>query len=251
MAPADDKPPPTTPPPGDAGDPNASPPPPPVTLDTPGAYGFDAHPASLHIRGKREGVTWEASADMRLSYIARIPEMRISDDVAGIRSFSTGTHVHGTTALTTGGVGFDFGVVIDDRWRLGGVGGAYESSIGTSSRRAATVNGSIAEMRPWTASRFSFDFGGVGQRFKYRRWQAGWFVWGSVMLTTMNLSIAEGAGSTDASASAVAVAFHAQLEVCRRIDLEARVCAAVAPDVFDGGYWLPGGTVAARWEWGR
>jgi hypothetical protein len=71
------------------------------------------------------------------------------------------------------------------------------------------------------------------------------------MLTTMNLSIAEGAGSTDASASAVAVAFHAQLEVCRRLDLEARVCAAVAPDVFDGGYWLPGGTVAARWEWGR
>ena len=196
-------------------------------------------------------MTWEANADFRVSYIDRIPELRISQDVIGPRALSSGTVVHGSTSLVTGGVGFDFGIVLDDRWRIGGIGGSYESAIGTSARRRAYVDGSIAELRPWTASRFGFDFGGVGQRYKYRRWQFGWLVSGSVIVTTMNISVASGAGSEDAWGAAVALSIHGQAEACRRLDLESRVCLAVAPDVFDGGYFMRGASVFARWEWGR
>jgi hypothetical protein len=215
-----------------------------------GSYGFDQHP-DVRKRGKRDGATWEANADLRVSYIDRIPELKISQDVAGPRSLSSGTVVHGNTSLVTAGLGFDFGLVLDDRWRIGGFGGSYESSIGTSARRRAYVDGSIAELRPWTASRFGFDFGGVGQRFKHRRWQFGWLVTGSVIVTTMNVSVANGASSEDAWGAAVALSFHGQAEACRRLDLESRVCLVVAPDVFDGGYFMRGGSVFARWEWGR
>lgn len=218
--------------------------------DAPGAYGFDPH-AAIRTRGKRDGVTWEASADFRVSYIDRIPELKISQDVVGPRALASGTVVHGSSSLVTGGVGFDFGLVLDDRWRVGGIGGSYESSMGTSARRRAYVDGSIGELRPWTASRFGFDFGGVGQRYKYRRWQFGWMVAGSVIVTTMNVSVANGAGSEDAWGAAVALSVHGQAEACRRLDLESRVCLVVAPDVFDGGYFMRGASVFARWEWGR
>ena len=246
MAPAADPPADPSPPTGDPDQP-----PQPANPDAaPGAYGFDPHPP-IRTRGKRDGVTWEANADFRVSYIDRIPELRISQDVIGPRALSSGTVVHGSTSLVTGGVGFDFGIVLDDRWRIGGIGGSYESAIGTSARRRAYVDGSIAELRPWTASRFGFDFGGVGQRYKYRRWQFGWLVSGSVIVTTMNISVASGAGSEDAWGAAVALSIHGQAEACRRLDLESRVCLAVAPDVFDGGYFMRGASVFARWEWGR
>lgn len=223
---------------------------PPPSDSAPGAYGFDPHP-QIRTRGKREGVTWEANADFRVSYIDRFPELKISQDVVGPRALSSGTVVHGSSSLVTGGLGFDFGIVLDDRWRLGGIGGSYESSMGTSARRRAYVDGNVAELRPWTASRFGFDFGGVGQRYKYRRWQFGWMVTGSVIVTTMNVSVASGAGSEDAWGAAVALSIHGQAEACRRLDLESRVCVAVAPDVFDGGYFMRGGSLLARWEWGR
>jgi hypothetical protein len=124
--------------------------------------------------------------------------------------------------------------------------------MGTSARRRAYVEGSVAELRPWTASRFGFDFGGVGQRFKHRRWQFGWLATGSVIVTTMNVSVAAGGGgSQDAPGAAVALSVHGQAEACRRLDLESRVCLVLAPDVFDGGYFMRGASVFARWEWGR
>jgi hypothetical protein len=66
----------------------------------------------------------------------------------------------------------------------------------------------------------------------------------------MNGSIAGGSGEMPTALSAKSGMLQVELEACRRLDPGTRVCAQLAPRIYDFGF-INGATLGLRIEWGR
>jgi hypothetical protein len=129
-----------------------------------------------------------------------------------------------------------------------GVSGAL--AVGQSDAVTSSLDGSLAEERPWTAFRFEFLLPGLGVRATVRRWSVSATLRPYVVGILMDATVATAGGSSDLSTpSRVGLGLRGDLEGCRRLDPLNRFCVFVAPTVYDFGS-LNGGSAGVRWEVG-
>lgn len=151
--------------------------------------------------------------------------------------------------LTLVGAGAGAGLVFDDRWLLPVVHAELSMATGRSPRVLTALDGSIAEIHPWTAKEVVLHMLGFGVRGKHRRWMAEASVMPGLALTWMDASIARGDVSTPATALLVSFSLRAEIAGCRRLDPEHRFCVVLAPIVYEHGFFN-GGALGLRWETG-
>jgi hypothetical protein len=129
-----------------------------------------------------------------------------------------------------------------------GVSGAL--AAGSSPAVVSSVDGSIAEQRPWTAYRIECLLPGIGVRLTKRRWSVGASIRAYVVGLGMDATVAAGGGTSDLSTpSRFGLGARADVEGCRRLDPVNRVCAFVAMSVYEFGL-VNGGSAGLRWELG-
>jgi hypothetical protein len=129
-----------------------------------------------------------------------------------------------------------------------GISGAL--AVGQSPVVISSLDGSIAEQRPWTAYRFECLLPGVGVRLTARRWTLGASVRAYVVGVGMDATVAAGGGSSDLSIpSRIGLGARADVEGCRRLDPMNRICLFVAPTLYELGLFN-GGAAGLRWELG-
>jgi hypothetical protein len=129
-----------------------------------------------------------------------------------------------------------------------GVSGAL--AVGNSPAVLSSFDGSIAEERPWTAYRLECLLPGLGVRFTARRWTLGASIRAYVVGFGMDATIAAGGGSSDLSMpSRFGLGARADVEGCRRLDPMNRICAFIAPSIYEFGLFN-GGSAGLRWELG-
>lgn len=152
--------------------------------------------------------------------------------------------------LTMMNASLDLAMVWDTRWtfRLAGFGGGW--ALGSYDRTITSVDGSIADLRPWTAYRFDGILPGLHYRFKRRRWMFGVGVGTGFSVLVMSGSIASGTTSVPFEAKAPSFVVQADVEGCRRLDPTTRLCLTVSPRVYDFGI-LNGAVAGLRMEFGK
>jgi hypothetical protein len=160
------------------------------------------------------------------------------------------SHVAIGGSLFAVGGGVDFGLALDDRLMLPGLGFAGYGAVGSYDTVLTSADGSIARVRPWTTYQLDLLLPGVGYRMKHRRFMFVASVRTGISGMFMNGSIAGGDGDTLASLSGMSGLLQVELEACRRLDPVTRVCAQLAPRIYDFGF-MNGATVGLRMEWGR
>lgn len=148
------------------------------------------------------------------------------------------------------GVGADVALTVDDRW-LVPVGGFHLWwPVGDYDRVRTSFDGSVASEEPWKASRVDLLFPGFGRRVKLRRNQVSFAVRTGASRIAMDGTVAGGAVSADLELSRWTFLAQVEIEGCRRLDPELRVCAQVAPRLYEHTF-LNGLSIGLRLEWGR
>ncbi len=164
-------------------------------------------------------------------------------------------HLPGGRLPSPGGVFFwgvqvDWSFVARRRWVFPLLGVETGFAIGSSAATLTSFDGSIAEVEPWTAYRVTALLPGVGVRARIRRWSFAVTARPTAVVVGANTRLAFGSGSIDLSEPfRLGVGARADLEACRRLDPEDRVCAFVAPNLYELGA-MNGGTAGLRWELG-
>lgn len=195
---------------------------------------------------------FEAGAQVVVHHLTTVPTMTLADN-SGDMSFRSvrGSLPGGDGSLTTVGGLADVSILFDDRYRLvlGGF-GAY-GAVGPSPRVLTTIDGSPAELRPWTSARLDFVLPGLDMRFKHRRWMFAVGARGGIAVLWMSASIVSANAKEDLSPSPYAASafVRGNVEVCRRLDPVQRACVVAAPSLYDYG-WFTGAQLGLRWEWG-
>jgi hypothetical protein len=131
-----------------------------------------------------------------------------------------------------------------------GLGFAGYGAVGSYDTIVTSADGSIARARPWTTYRLDVLLPGIGYRMKHRRYMFVASVRTGISALHMSGSVAGGTGETLAALSGVSGVLQVELEACRRLDPVTRVCAQVAPRIYDFGF-MNGATLGLRVEWGR
>jgi hypothetical protein len=197
-------------------------------------------------------VELEGGVDLFVHHMTTIPSLSLADtgNETTLRTFnrdfkSADAHV------TTAGLLADVSLTIEDRYRfvLGGAG--LSTAVGPSSRVLTNLDGSPAELRPWTTWRLDVELPGFDYRIKHRRWMFAVGARMGVSMIQMDASIAS-AGQKDMLGTAPhawSLYVRGNAEVCRRLDPVTRACVVVAPSIYDFG-WLNGAQAGLRWEWG-
>jgi len=144
----------------------------------------------------------------------------------------------------------ELGLTIDDKWKMPLFGLSAAWAVGSYDSVVTSFDGSIAEVRPWSAFRGDLLLPGVGRRFKHRRNMFGIGVRTGVSYVTMGGSVAAGNERWDLDLDRFTFLVQAEIEGCRRLDPETRVCLQVAPRLYEHEL-LNGVTVGLRFEWGR
>jgi hypothetical protein len=144
----------------------------------------------------------------------------------------------------------DAAITFDDTWQIPLFGARTQWTVGSYDSLVTSVDGSIVNVRPWTAFRGDLLLPGIGRRWKYRR-----TMWGATLRTGLsymhlNGSIAAGADSVPIELSTTTFLFQAEVEACRRLDPSNRVCVFVAPRIYEHELFN-GLLVGLRMEWGR
>ncbi len=167
-----------------------------------------------------------------------------------LRTLSSSTPA-GDAAVGLAGVQADGALVISGRYRLVLSGFALYGAVGPSARVMGTMDGSAAEVRPWTTWRADVLLPGFDVRFTHRRWLFAMGARTGIGIITMRGAIVSGATKEEIDPAPYAYSFvlRGSGEVCRRLDPVQRACVVVAPSVYDFG-WLNGAQVALRWEVG-
>ncbi|WP_394824785.1 hypothetical protein [Pendulispora albinea] len=144
-------------------------------------------------------------------------------------------------------VGLD--VVFDDRYivPLLGLGGGLP--LGKHAPVRTSVDGSMVEVRPSSAYVFAFDLIGFGVRMKERRWMFAATFRTSVVLAGMNARVSVGREADDVALFAASPALRTDVEACRRLNPDERICLFVAPKLYEH-HWLGGVSLGLRWEYG-
>jgi hypothetical protein len=204
-------------------------------LAAPGAaYGRDSH------------LELEAGADLHASHYFRTPQLTLGDNAPRP---DNGAKIPSVGPLTLGGAAVDVGVALDERVIFPILGFGFNTALGQSPRVMTSIDGSFAEVRPWTAWMYDLGLPGIGFRFKERRWMFSFLIRPGVAFLLMNGSVASGQDSHDVTVSATSLYARAQIEACRRLDPTERVCLFVAPSVYEFGFGT-GGSAGIRWEIG-
>jgi hypothetical protein len=201
-------------------------------------------------RAKDTRVEFGGSAELSTTWLRATPHMSVEDGSATVGNRTIGGALLPQTGATTlFGAGFEFGLVVDDRVVVPGFGLEFAGAVGPHARVLTSVDGSVTELRPWTAYEADVLLPGVGLRFKNGRWMYSTLVRTGLSIFGMNGSVINGTDTIDISGEHGSFLLRAQLEACRRLDPLERLCVVVAPSVYQFGF-LNGGTVSFRWEVG-
>lgn len=193
------------------------------------------------------GELWFA-ADVHGQWLRRLPMLESEAVETDTRAVPKGEHVvPGALALL--GVQVAFGFTVDDRIVLPLSGASVGTSIGSYRRVRTSVDGSIAELHPWTTSHWTLLLPGLGVRGKDRRLQWQVLVRPGVGWTAMGGQVAAAGQAAELSATASTFTLRAEGELCRRLDPVSRVCLFAGPTLYEHG-WLNGGLAGLRWEGG-
>lgn len=122
--------------------------------------------------------------------------------------------------------------------------------VGAYGRVPASVDGSVAELRPWTAYRLDAALPGLGYRINRRRFTFGGAIRPAVAWMRVSGAVASGATAEQVHVSDTGFVVQAELEVCRRFDPTTRGCLEITPRVLDMGTFVNGGLVSLRLELG-
>lgn len=148
------------------------------------------------------------------------------------------------------GVGGQFNLLLGQRWFVPLLGASYSTAVGPSPRAIVSIDGSIAELRPWASKLFDVTAVGLGYRAKVRRWLFAADVSVGLAFLYMPGTVATGLEVQDASTMAVTPTARLNVQGCRRFDPENRLCLVLQPSIYEWG-WLNGGSVSLRWEFGQ
>jgi len=194
-------------------------------------------------------VELQAAAIGGLAWTRSLPELKSASTLTAAREVRESRVAIGGSLFAVGG-GVDVGLAIDDRVFLPGFGLAAYSAVGSYDTVLTSADGSIARVRPWTTYQLDFLLPGIGYRMKHRRFMFVASIRTGVSGMHMEGSIAGGEGDTLASLSGVSGLLQVELEACRRLDPVTRICAQLAPRIYDFGF-MNGATLGLRVEWGR
>lgn len=206
------------------------------------AVAFDPEPA-------RADIELEVAATGGLAWTRSLPTLKSASTLTAAREVRESQVAIGGSLFAMGG-GVDVGLTLDDRIYLPGIGFAGYGAVGSYDTVLTSADGSIARARPWTTYRLDFLLPGIGYRMKLRRFMFVASVRTGVSGMYMEGSIAGGDGEALASLSGVSGVVQVELEACRRLDPVTRICAQLAPRIYDFGF-MNGATLGLRVEWGR
>jgi hypothetical protein len=195
------------------------------------------------------GTGLDGSLGGQVDWMPYAPTLSVPATATSVRTIEGGT-LPSVGSLWFAGAQVDSSFVYRGRLvvPLLGISGAL--AAGTSAAVVSSLDGSIAEQRPWTAFRIECLLPGVGVRFTSRRWTAGASVRAFVVGLGMDASVAVGAGSSALSMpSRFGLGARAELEGCRRLDPVNRVCAFAGASLYEFAP-VNGGSAGLRWELG-
>jgi hypothetical protein len=188
----------------------------------------------------------QGGLDLHVLHYFRTPRLSLGDE--GPRP-DGGQQIASMGPLTMGGATIDLGYALDDRVLFPIFGFGFDTALGQSPRVVSSVDGSIVEVRPWTAWMYDVGLPGVGFRFKERRWMFGFLARTGIAYLNVRGSVAVGTETHDVSPSTATFYVRAQGEACRRLDPVERLCFFVAPSIYEFGFGT-GVSAGIRWEVG-
>ncbi len=185
------------------------------------------------------GVTWLQHAPSIATDAMKLDARRIPEgDIA--------TRGH----LVMFGGHMDGGFTVSDRWIVPLFGIGLYGAVGSYDDVLTSYQGSIASLRPWSAYTADFLLPGFGVRSKHRRWMITGLVRTGASVVWEGGSISDGPGVTTFEGKAGTFLLAGQIEACRRLDPEQRLCLDFQPRLYEFG-WLNGATIGLRYEIGR
>jgi len=196
------------------------------------------------------GTAVSFTIDAHGQWLRALPTVQTEQTEIGLRSSlpETKHRLPGGAAFV--GAQAIYGVVIDDRWIYPLVGVGVGTAAGRYRPTPASVDGSIAQLNLWTARYYTLLLPGIGMRGKDRRWMGQIVLRPGIAWLALDGHIASGAHPFEMTANAKASFFvRAEIEACRRLDPVSRVCAFLAPSLYEHT-WFGGAQLGLRWEMG-
>lgn len=195
------------------------------------------------------GTAVSFTVDMHAQWLRAWPTVRNEPRTSELRDLPTREHaMPGGAAL--GGAQAIYGVVVDDRFIYPLLGVGIATAVGRYSPAPSNVDGSIASLHPWTARYYTLLLPGFGLRAKDRRWMGQLVVRPGIAWLSLDGEIAVGGEPFEMKASAKgSFVLRAEAEACRRFDPVSRLCAFIAPSIYEHRFF-GGAQIGLRWEMG-
>lgn len=182
-------------------------------------------------------------------YLRETPDM--SSDAVSLSSRHIGEgRLRSRGGLAMIGLGSDIELTIDDRWRLPLGGFNMWWPIGNYDTVNSSFDGSIAHLKPWTATRMDILFPGFGRRIKLRRNMVSFALRTGVSRIAMDGDVSAGSELTGVDLTRWTFLAQIEVEACRRLDPTYRFCVQVVPRIYEHAL-MNGFSVGVKMEWGR
>ncbi len=204
-------------------------------------------------RARGDGSSFQLQLDTELGWLRRLPERlavpALEQSNSALRVLPSANVRTAAESLVSIGAGASTSLVLVDRWIVPLIGLEFGGAIGASRAIGTSRDGTLVEIKPWTAIRPTLWVGGIGLRFKHRRWlfestvRTGWS-W-----LVMDVTESLGAERVEQTASASSPLLLGELTGCRRVDPTSRGCLFLDVQVYEFG-WASGGRLGIRWAWG-
>jgi hypothetical protein len=189
------------------------------------------------------------AAGFGATWLARMPAVRVDALDLDSRRVREGQVANRGGVALLGGY-LDSGLALGDRWTVPLFGGGLHLAIGSYDEVVTSDDGSIATLRPWSTFCLDALLPGLGLRAKHRRWMIGGSVRTGISVLAEGGSVVDGASAKPFQGVSATFLLMGQVEGCRRLDPEQRICVEIAPRLYEFG-WLNGATVGLRYELGR
>lgn len=146
-------------------------------------------------------------------------------------------------------LGFEAGgdLVLRDRIVIPLVTSGAAFAVGRYPTVYGASEGSVVELRPWGTGQFTVLIGGIGARWKHRRW--AWSVMVQPGLSATYLPGKRPGEEDPEQMLGLDLLVRATAAGCRRLDPDTRLCLFVGPNAYLDG-WFNGGVMGLRWEYG-
>lgn len=220
-----------------------------ILLATGVALGLVVHtgPCEAQSPLRRGGTTIQISTGMALQHLAGLPSVGTSQLHARERTTRGSLASTGPATLLGPESGFD--LVLRDRLVLPLFALNFSWAVGRYPTVYGSIDGSVVEQQPWKAWQMQAYLGGIGARWKRRRWAFGAALQPGIAVTSLATRIPDGAASQKGNLSGVDLAVRGTTEACRRFSPEERGCVFFGLHVFQDRFFN-GGVVGLRWELG-